>query len=152
MSQYEFTASLCMRHPRIDPATITQMLGIQPQHTWQFGTPRIGPVGESLEGLYRESYWMARLMETPQLSSREVSVEAMLRDTLGNLRRSQAFLERMQTEGAVTELHVSLFARANFNLELPASTLALLGRLGVGVALEIHTQTAQAVEPVERAT
>ena len=150
MSQYEFTASLRMRHPRIDPATITQTLGIKPQHTWQSGTPRVGPEGESLEGLYRESYWMARLMETPQLSG-QVSVGAVLRDTLANLRRSQAFLERIQAEGGVTELHVSLFARANFSLELPASTLALLGRLGVGVALEIHTQSEQTAEPEQRA-
>jgi hypothetical protein len=150
MSEYEFTASLRMRHPRIDPAAITQTLGIKPQHTWQSGTPRVGPEGESLEGLYRESYWMARLMETPQLSG-QVSVEAVVRDTLANLRRSQAFLERIQAEGGVTELHVSLFARANFSLELPASTLALLGRLGVGVALEIHTQSEQTAEPEQRA-
>jgi hypothetical protein len=150
MSEYEFTASLRMRHPRIDPAAITQTLGIKPQHTWQSGTPRVGPEGESLEGLYRESYWMARLMETPQLSG-QVSVEAVLRDTLANLRRSQAFLERIQAEGGVTELHVSLFARASFSLELPASTLALLGRLGVGVALEIHTQSEQTAEPEQRA-
>jgi len=150
MSEYEFTASLRMRHPRINPAAITQTLGIRPQHTWQSGTPRIGPEGESLEGLYRESYWMARLMETPQLSG-QASVEAVLRDTLANLRRSQAFLERIQAEGGVTELHVSLFARASFSLELPASTLALLGRLGVGVALEIHTQSEQTAEPEQRA-
>ena len=150
MSEYEFTASLRMRHPRIDPATITQTLGIKPQHTWQSGTPRVGPAGESLDGLYRESYWMARLMESPQLSG-QVSVEAVLRDTLANLRRSQAFLERIQAEGGVTELHVSLFARASFSLELPASTLALLGRLGVGVALEIHTQSEQTAEPEQRA-
>ena len=150
MSEYEFTASLRMRHPRIDPAAITQTLGIKPQHTWQSGTPRVGPAGESLDGLYRESYWMARLMETPQLSG-QVSVEAVLRDTLANLRRSQAFLERIQAEGGVTELHVSLFARASFSLELPASTLALLGRLGVGVALEIHTQSEQTAEPEQRA-
>ena len=150
MSQYEFTASLRMRHPRIDPATITQTLGIKPQHTWRSGTPRIGPEGESLEGLYHESYWMARLMETPQLSSAQISVEGVLGETLALLRRSQAFLERIQAEGGVTELHVSLFARANFNLELPASTLALFGRLGVGVALEIHTQSEEAAEPAQQ--
>jgi Domain of unknown function (DUF4279) len=150
MSEYEFTASLRMRHPRIDPATITQTLGIKPQHTWQSGTPRIGPAGESLEGLYHESYWMARLMEIPQLSG-QVSVEQVLRETLANLRRSQAFLERIQAEGGVTELHVSLFARANFSLELPPSTLALLGRLGVGVALDIHTQSTQTAEPEQQA-
>jgi Domain of unknown function (DUF4279) len=150
MSQYEFTASLRMRHPNIDPAAITHALGIKPQHTWQSGTSRIGAGGESLEGLYRESYWMGRLMETPQLSG-QVSVEGVLRDTLANLRRSQAFLERIQDEGGVTELHVSLFARANFGLELPASTLALLGRLGVGIALEVNIQSAQTAQPEQQA-
>jgi hypothetical protein len=147
VSQYEFTASLRVRHPHVDPATVTQTLGIQPRHTWQSGSPRIGPGGESLGGLYRESYWMARLMETPQLSSDTVSVEGLLRETLANLRRSQAFLERIQAEGGVSQLHISLFARENFSLEWPASTLALLGRLGVGVAIEIHTRSAQTAEP-----
>jgi hypothetical protein len=152
MSQYEFTASLRMRHPHINPAMVTQTLGIQPQHTWQSGTPRIGPGGECLEGLYRESYWMARLMETPKLSSDTVSVEALLRETVANLRRSQAFLERIHAEGGVSELHISLFARKNFSLEWPASLLTLLGRLGVGVALEIHTQSAQTGEPEQQAS
>ena len=150
MSQYEFTASLRIRHPHIDPAAITQALGIKPQHTWRSGMPRIGAGGESLEGLYRESYWMGRLMEAPQLSE-QVAVEHVLRDTLANLRRSQAFLERLQSEGGVTEIHISLFARANFGLELPAATLALLGRLGVGVTFEINTRSAQTVEPEQQA-
>ncbi len=147
MSQYEFTISLRMRHPRIDPATITHTLGIQPQHTWQAGTPRLGPAGESLEGLYRESYWMARLMENPQLSSAQVSVEGVLLETLAHLRRSQSFLERLQAEGGIAELYVSLFARTDFTLELSASTLGLLGRLGLAVALDIHPQPSQTPEP-----
>jgi hypothetical protein len=149
MSQYEFTISLRMRHPHIDPVTITQTLGIQPQHTWQAGTPRLGPAGESLDGLYRESYWMGRLMEQPQLSSTEVSVEGVLLETLAHLRRSQSFLERLDAEGGVAELYVSLFARADFRLELSASMLALLRRLGLAVALDIHPQPAHATNPTE---
>lgn len=140
MSQYEFTISLRMRHPHIDPLIITETLGIQPQHTWQAGTPRLGPAGESLDGFYRESYWMAPLMEQPQLSSAQVSVEGVLVETLALLRRSQSFLERLNDEGGVAELYVSLFARADFRLELPTTTLALLGRLGLAVALDIHPQ------------
>jgi hypothetical protein len=149
MSEYEFTISLRVRHPRIDPVTITQTLGIQPQHTWQAGTPRLGPAGESRDGLYRESYWMGRLMEEPQLSSAQVSVEGVLLDILGHLRRSQSFLERLDADGGVAELYVSLFARADFRLELSAPTLALLGRLGLAVALDIHAQPLHATNPTQ---
>src|SRR5205807_10497461 len=56
MSEYEFTISLRIRHPTIDPAAITRMLGMEPQHTWHSGAPRRGPAGEALDGVYRESY------------------------------------------------------------------------------------------------
>jgi hypothetical protein len=140
MSEYEFTISLRIRHPRIDPATITRMLAIEPQHTWQAGAARRGTAGEALEGVYRESYWMGRLMEEPQLSSAQVSVESVLLQTLAHLRRSQGFLEQLHAEGGVAELYVTLFAREDFRLELSAQSLALLGRLGLAVALDVHPQ------------
>jgi len=140
MSEYEFTISLRIRHPSIDPATITRMLGMEPQHTWHSGAPRRGPAGEALEGVYRESYWMGRLMEEPQLSSAQVSVESVLLRTLAHLRRSQDFLEQLHGAGGVAELYVTLFAREDFRLELSAQSLALLGRLGLAVALDVHPQ------------
>jgi Domain of unknown function (DUF4279) len=144
MSEYEFTISLRIRHPRIDPARITEALGIEPQHTWRAGEPRRDPGGEELEGDYRESYWMGRLMEAPQLSSGRVSVETVLERTLDQLRRSHDFLEQLNTDGGVAELQVSLYARENFRLELPADSLALLGRLRVAVALDVHLHTPHA--------
>jgi len=147
MSEYEFTISLRIRHPSIEPLTITKMLGIEPQHTWKAGDARRSPVGDALEGAYRESYWMARLMPEPELSSDRSSVESVLLQTLAQLRRSHAFLEQLGTDGGVAELHVSLFARANFRLDLSVETLATLGRLGLAVALEIHPHSPHGVGP-----
>jgi len=42
MSEYEFTISLRIRHPSVDPRTITETLGIEPQYTWKAGEPRRG--------------------------------------------------------------------------------------------------------------
>jgi Domain of unknown function (DUF4279) len=145
MSEYEFTISLRLRHPRADPATITQALAIEPQHTWTAGDPRRGPSGEALDGVHRESYWVGRIMPEPQLSSAHVSVESVLLQTLAHLRRSQSLLENLHAEGGVAELHVSLFARENFRLELSAQTLALLGRLGLAVALDVHPQPSRGI-------
>ena len=138
MSEYEFTVSLRVRHPTIDPSRITDTLGIEPQHTWSAGDLRRDPGGGELEGVYRESYWMGRLMREPQLSSARVSVESVLMQTLVQLRRSQCFLERLSADGGVAELYVSLFARENFRLDLSADSLALLGRLRLAVALEVQ--------------
>ncbi len=138
MSDYEFIISLRILHPTIDPATITQTLGIEPQHSWKAGDPRRSPAGGELEGVFRQSYWTGRLMEKPQLSSERLSVESVLVQILSQLRRAHDFLEQLNTDGGVAELLVSLYARENFRLDLSAESLALLGRLRLAVVLEVH--------------
>ena len=150
MSEYQFTVSLRIRHPTMDPATITATLGIQPQHTWQAGQPRCDPAGAELGGGHRDSYWMGRLMDEPQLSVDGVSVERVIVKTLSHLRRAQSFLEQLNAEGGVAELLVSLYARDDFRLELPSDALTLLGRLRLAVTLDVHPHPPLEV-PVSRA-
>jgi hypothetical protein len=138
MSEYEFTVALRIRHPSIEPSRITETLGIEPQHTWKAGEPRQEPGSADRAGVYRESYWMGRLMDEPQLSSEQVSVETVLLQTLTQLRRSQLFLEQLSAEGGVAELSINLFARKNFRLELSSDSLTLLGRLGLSVAVDVQ--------------
>jgi hypothetical protein len=137
MSDYEFTMSLRIRHPTAEPAEITRNLGIEPQHTWRAGDRRRDPGGGALEGAYRESYWMGRLMAEPELASDRVGVESEVLRTLAQLRKSFAYLETLKSEGGMSELLVSIFAREDFRLEFIPETLSLLGRLGVTVALEV---------------
>jgi hypothetical protein len=137
MSDYEFTMSLGVRHPRIDPAEITRNLGIEAQHMWRAGDPRRDAAGGELEGCYRESYWMGRLMSQPELASDHVGVESEILRVLAQLRRSFDFLQQLNRDGAVAELHVSIFAREEFRLEFLPESLSMLGRLGLTVALEL---------------
>ena len=138
MSEYEFTVSLRIRHPTIDPAEITATLAIQPQHTWRAGQPRCDPTGAQLGGAHHDSYWMGRLMDEPQLSSNGVSVEGVILKTLTHLRRAQSFLEQLSAEGGIAELLVSLYARDDFRLELPSDSLTLLGRMHLAIAIDVH--------------
>jgi Domain of unknown function (DUF4279) len=140
MNAYEFTLSLRIRHPSIDPAEITRALAIEPQHTWKAGEPRRGPSDETLAGEYRESYWMGRLTEGPQLSSGSVTVEGVLLETLVQLRRVEPFLATIRKGGGEAEFHVSMYARENFRLELASRLLSVLGRLGVSVAFDVYPQ------------
>jgi hypothetical protein len=137
MGNYEFTIALRIRHPSIAPAEITRNLGIEPLHTWRAGDPRRGDAGGEIGGLYRESYWMARLMAKPELAADRVSVESEVLRTLAQLRRVFDFLVTLKAEGGVAELHVNIYAREEFNLEFLPETLSLLGRLGLTVALEV---------------
>ena len=141
MSEYEFTVSLSIRHPSMAPSKITEALGVEPQHTWKAGDTRRDSTGGDLAGVYRETFWVGRLMDEPQLSSAEISVESVLLQTLTQLRRSQPFLEQLSTDGGVAELSISLFARENFRLELSSDSLTLLGRLGLSVALDVQPHT-----------
>jgi hypothetical protein len=147
MSDYEFTMSLRIRHPHAEPADITRILGIEPQHTWRAGDPRRDSAGDELLGTRRDSYWMGRLMGEPQLASDHVGVESVILRTLGQLRKSSDFLATLKDEGGAAELQVSIFAREEFCLELLPESLALLGRLGLGVVLEIRPHPNQAAEP-----
>jgi Domain of unknown function (DUF4279) len=138
MSEYEFTMSLRIRHPSVEPAQITRSLGVEPEHTWRVGEPRRDAAGRPLGGVHRESYWMGRLMAAPELGSSHVGLESVMMRTLAQLRRSFDFLEELKADGAVAELHVSIFARQDFRLEFLPETLALLGRLGLTIALDIR--------------
>lgn len=137
MSDYEFMMSLRIRHPRIDPAEITLALHIEPQHTWRAGEIRRDSAGAEIGGTHRESYWMGRLMTKPELARDDVDVESEILRTLGTLRRAFDFLEKLKEEGGSAELHVSLYARDEFRLELLPESLSLLGRMGLAVALEV---------------
>jgi hypothetical protein len=138
MGEYEFTISLRIRHPNIDPSSITEQLGIEPQHAWRAGDARRDSSGDGVKGVYRESYWMGRLMDEPQVSSGRLSVESLLARLLPQLRRAQCLLDRLAGEAGVAELHVSLFARGDFQLELAGELVAALGRSHLGVTFEIH--------------
>ena len=81
-------------------------------------------------------------MDEPQLSSGSVSVEAALLQTLTQLGRAQEFLSQLSENGGVAELHVSVFARKNFRLELAPRSLTSLGRLGLGITLEVNPHPA----------
>lgn len=129
--------SLRIRHPRIDPLQITQTLGIEAQFSWRSGDLRRGAAGDELGGTHRETIWMGRLMDEPELAHDDVSVESRIMHTLGVLRRNFDFLSALKLDGGSAELHVSLYAREDFRLEFLPESLALLGRLGLSVRIEV---------------
>jgi Domain of unknown function (DUF4279) len=140
-----FTVSLRIRHPTIDPAEITRTLGIEPQHSWKAGESRRAAQGQRLEGSYRESYWIGEFRELDAGLRGVVATEAVLLQAVVQLRRSQPFLTRLQSEGATVELFLEVVGSTEFTLGLSPQLLKLLSKAGLAVVLNVHAE-AQALE------
>lgn len=52
-----YSVRLMIKHPGIDPARITEALRLTPNRSHVVGSPRMGPTGLSLPGVYKESAW-----------------------------------------------------------------------------------------------
>jgi hypothetical protein len=137
MSDYEFTMSLGVRHPDIDPAQITRALGLEPGHEWRKGDERQDPAGSALGGNHRASYWFCEIVQRPKFPGERASVESELSRVLRVLRKAIVFMQDLHYGGGVTELFITIFARGEFRIEVPPEESALLGRLGVAMTVEI---------------
>lgn len=131
----DFTVMLRVRHPNIDPAEITQTLGLVPQHSWRAGEARRTAQGALLEGVYRESFWTGEFQELESGLKGVREIEAVLMAAVVQLRRSQAFLSRLQSETGTVELSVEIIGSRDFTLTLSPQLLTLLARAGVALVL-----------------
>ncbi len=130
MSDYEFSMSLGVRHPDIDPAHITRELGLQPGHVWRKGEDRLDQAGTMLGGNHRASYWFCEIAQRPKFSGERIGTESELVRVLHMLRRSIVFMQDLHYGGGVTELFVTIYARGEFRIELLPEEAALLEPAG----------------------
>ncbi len=143
LSDYEFTMSLVVRHPDIDPAQITRALALQPDHIWRTGEQRLDEVGTALGGSHRGSYWICEITARPRMEGERPGMGGELSRVLDVLRRSMGFMQDLHHGGGATELVVTIFARGDFHVELLPEESSLLGRLGVAMTINIKPYPAR---------
>lgn len=139
MGEHEFSMSLGVRHPHIDPAQITRALGLQPGHVWQSGEQRTDQAGAAIGGDHRESYWLCELTPRPKFAGERLSVGSELSAMLQMLRKSIGFMQELHQGGGAAELRITVFTRGDFHLELLPEEASLLGRIGLTLAIEIKS-------------
>lgn len=147
MSDHEFTMSLGIRHPDIDPVKITQALGRQPGHVWRSGEQRQDQAGDAIGGEHRESYWICDLSPAQPLAGGPPMLQRELGSVLDTLRRSTLFMQELHHGGGTAELFIRIFPRGDFRLELLVEEAALLGRLGVSLTIEVRPNPATPDRP-----
>ena len=138
MHPYEFTVSLRIYHPNIDPDSITSKLGKTPKFAWRAGEPAITPKGQELEGSRKTSYRCAELSGGEPLYSGDIEIERFVLDSLSELSEFENFFSEILTSGGKVECFVGLFGDRNLGILLDSNLIAELSELGVELALDYY--------------
>ena len=152
---YPFQLSLRVRHPSIDPASISQELQIEPEHSFRAGEPRDPTRSLAVAPVHVDSYWLATLdlekllLGTPEttlmhkiaqhtqaiaLTSLEPALTIL---TASVLRRHAEFFRRIQSEGGEVRLIVAISARKTRGFTLTPHLSRALSELRIPVDFEL---------------
>jgi hypothetical protein len=134
-THYHFRISLRVRHPTMDPAEITEALGIEPERSWKAGDARQTPKGTPLAGFNRDTYWMAGVAA----GCWPVEINDAIGDALKKLVPYRSFLHLIRAEGGVVELFVGWAFENQSGGVLAHQCLALAGDLQVDLSLDIYS-------------
>lgn len=152
MSSADFSITLRLRHPHIDPAELTNHLGIEPQHSWRAGEPRRLETGELDRGVYRETYWVGLLQTVPAMeawlgrldprpagatSIGEVAPQTMLFFTLLKMKRATAFWRSFTAQGGSIHCLLQVHQPERFQLDFPPALFAIFVDLKIGLSIEV---------------
>ena|SRR5215510_12203567 len=128
-----YCVRLLIKHPSIDPAVITQRLGIQPSGpTWKVGTARTTPKGKPVSGVYRESTWSHSVEVHDKRSFFDEVVEL-----LKCLEPNREFLSELADSGGRAELILDLFGDRNIGDSLSWEHLERLAALRLNLGVEV---------------
>jgi Domain of unknown function (DUF4279) len=138
VNPYQFRVSLRLRHPTKDLSFASVQLGLTPRRQWTHGVPRTTPAGAPLEGVYTESYWVARLLGEDLHDSTDGSLDEALEAILEFLSPHRSLLERFRQDGGTLYLFVGIFGPKNFGLEFSPALLGKLGHSGLEIGLDVY--------------
>ncbi len=157
---YPFQLSLRIRHPSIDPESISRELQIEPEHSFRAGDRREAARSLTATPTHVESYWLATLDPAtlllgtglalaPDISPHRhviahthaiafaVLDSALIVLTNSVLRRHAEFFRRMQSEGGEVRLIVAVSARKTRGFTLTPHLSRALSDLRIPVDFEL---------------
>jgi hypothetical protein len=147
VNPYQFRVSLRLSHPTKDLSFATVHLGLTPRRQWTAGVPRTTITGAPLEGIYRESYWVAPLFGEALQDSTQRSLDETLECVLALMMQHREILEPFQDDGGTLYLYVGIFGPKNFGLEFSPTLLSELGQAGLKIGLDVYPGGPKDVSP-----
>jgi hypothetical protein len=148
-----FEISLRIRHPSIDPDTISRELRVEPEHSFKAGEPRESTSGSALTATHAETYWLGELntlsstlagfteartrLARERLSASSESLSMALDVSVAAFLRSHAdFIRRLQSEEGQVSLLIELSTHSLSGFTLSTAFTRTLSELGVAVELD----------------
>jgi hypothetical protein len=149
-----FQISLRIRHPSIDPATISRELRVEPEYCFKAGEPRESGSGIAATTVHSESYWLGSLgaitsslsgfsgtranvvrerLQSATVESLTLALDALV---VGFLRTHSEFIRRMQSEEGQVSLLVELSTRALSGFALSHQFSRTISELGLAVEFD----------------
>lgn len=130
---YEYSVSLCITHPEIDPNFISEKLDKVPHSSRKVGVPN--PFGE---GLNRESFWRCRLHEEERINYEKVEFEQFLLNECEALEVYAKFFEQIKKSGGYIEVFIGLFADSQMSFTLDSTIIKKISNMNVAVGFDIY--------------
>ena len=153
MSPDDFSVTLRIRHPSIDPDELSRRLGMEPQHAWRAGEQRRGDDGEVGSGVYRETYWVGLLPPGPPFGPmfgtyRRGPLAVGIVENLAHpqptilfallkMKRDALFWREVVAQGGTIECLLRVHQAGRFDLELSHPLLLALVELRITLSVEV---------------
>lgn len=131
-----FEVSLSITHPDIDPAEISNAVGLTPKRATRAGAPRTTPKGDALAGAYKFSHWL-HLFDVKGASELGVVLENMAE----RLQCHETFFHRVVDDGGTIELFCGVFAAGNWDEVLSHSLMGRLAELRIDLRLDVYPKS-----------
>lgn len=152
-----FQFSLRIRHPSIDPGTISRELRVEPEYCFKAGEPRESGSGMAATAVHSESYWLGSLgsltssvslsgfsggtranvvrerLQTGTMESLTLALDALV---AGFLRTHSEFIRRVQSEDGQVSLLVELSTHTLSGFALSPQFSRAISDLGVAVEFD----------------
>jgi hypothetical protein len=127
-----YRVRLLIRHPHIDPDSITAKLGLSPSVSHMVGHERKTPTGTPLPGVHKRTTWSYSVrVEGKRFFSEDVA------DLVSRLEESAAFLRELTDTGGSAELSVSLPGDVNIGDVIRWPDLQKIASLRIDFGVEV---------------
>jgi|GEM_PF-5610383 len=139
-----FGFSLLFRHPTIDPASVTAVLGVQPTTQARVGdTVRPAVDGTPRRGIERESAWGLRADFYGEDSDGEdPDIDEPLAAFLAPFVPHAAFVRRFAAECTVAGIDLEFPGQFHFGGQLRPAVLRTIADLGLSLGIEVFPDSA----------
>ena len=129
----EFSLAIRIRHPAIDPAEITSVLGREPDYCYKVGESRKTPKGNELEGKNKESFWYCDV----EVGNSE-NLVTIIKSTNQMFIGHERFIAKLLQSGGVVEYFIGVFVDNNTGFTLERDLLEECANLNINLAFDIY--------------